>query len=63
MTGILIALGAGAFLFCAVVLLFGPHAQKKEKIQSRAGPFPTGSSSPFCADSPNCWAWSFPFRA
>ena len=39
MTGILIALGAGAFLFCAVVLLFGPHAQKKEKIQANGWPY------------------------
>lgn len=35
MTGILIALGAGTFLFCILVLLFGPGAQKKEKVQSR----------------------------
>lgn len=31
----IIALGAGMLLFCILVLLFGPAAQKKDKIQSR----------------------------
>ena len=35
MTSVIIALGAGALLFCILMVLFGPGAQKKEKIQSR----------------------------
>lgn len=35
MTSTMIAVGAGSFLFCILVLLFGPKAQKKDKIQSR----------------------------
>ena len=31
----IIALGAGVFLFCILVLLLGPKAQKRDKIQSR----------------------------
>ena len=32
---VIIALGTGMFLFCILVLLFGPAAQKRDKIQSR----------------------------
>ena len=31
----IIALGAGVSLFCILILLLGPQAQKREKIQSR----------------------------
>lgn len=35
MASTMIAAGAGSFLFCILVLLFGSKAQKKDKIQSR----------------------------
>lgn len=35
MTSVMIAAGAAVLLFCVLVLLFGPDAQKKDKVQSR----------------------------
>ena len=35
MTSAMIAAGIAVLLFCVLVLLFGPDAQKKDKVQSR----------------------------